>query len=216
MASDVGLVCFDLGRVLVRICRDWRHACEVAGLTPPPAERFEQHRARVHDAVCRVEVGQISPDAFCADLAPAFGLQPREAAAVLDGFTRGPYDGAVELLDELKRLGVATACLSNTNERHWQLMNDPASHTYFPFSRLTHAFASHEVKLRKPDDAIYRHVERVTGVPGEKIAFFDDVLENVEAAKRCGWQGCWIDPAPDDPLRQVRRFLAERGLRISA
>lgn len=215
MPDDVRLVCFDLGRVLVRICRDWRHACEVAGLTPPPEEQVARHRARLHDAVCRVEVGAISGRQFCEDVAPAFGLRPDDVWAVLSGFTRGPYPGAVELLDELRSLGVATACLSNTNEPHWRLMSNPASHTFFPFDRLTHAFASHQVKLRKPDDAIYAHVERATGVPGNSIVFFDDVQENVDGAKHRGWQACWIDPAPDDPLRQVRDFLRSRGIDLA-
>jgi len=212
MTHDVGLVCFDLGRVLVRICRDWRHACEVAGVAPPEVERVAEHRARIHDAVCRVEVGQIDPATFCAELAPAFGVGAHEAAAVLDAFTRGPYPGSIELLDELRARRVPTACLSNTNQRHWQLMNDPASHTYFPFDRLTHAFASHELKLRKPDEAIYAHVERAVGVAGSGIVFFDDVGENIEGAIRRDWRACHIDPAPDDPIAQVRRFLRGQGV----
>ena len=212
MPHDVGLVCFDLGRVLVRICRDWAHACGVAGRTPPPAERLAEHEARVHDAVCRVEVGQIDVVAFCAELAPAFGVQPHEASAAMDAFTRGPYPGAVGLLDELKHLGVPTACLSNTNDRHWQLMNDTSSHTYFPFDRLTHAFASHLVRLRKPDEAIYAYVERATSVPSNAIIFFDDVEANVEAARRRGWRACHINPAPDDPIPQIRSFLGEQGV----
>jgi HAD superfamily hydrolase (TIGR01509 family) len=211
MAHDIGLVVFDLGRVLVRICRDWRHACEVAGLAPPPEERVAANRARVHDAVCRVEVGQITGEQFCRELAPAFGVSVEDMTTVLHQFTRGPYPGAVELLDQLAAAGIPTACLSNTNEPHWRLMGDPASHTYFPFHKLTHAFASHLVRLRKPDDAIYAHVERATGVPSERIVFFDDVEENVEGARRRGWRACHIDPRPDEPLAQVRAFLKQQG-----
>jgi putative hydrolase of the HAD superfamily len=214
MAHDVGLVVFDLGRVLVRICRDWQHACEVAGLAPPPEERVAAHRARVHDAVCRVEVGQITGEQFCHELAPVFGVRPEDMAAVMHHFTRGPYPGAVELLDRLSASDVPTACLSNTNDPHWRLMADPSSHTYFPFHKLTHAFASHLVGLRKPDDAIYAHVERATRVPGERIVFFDDVEENVEGARRRGWRAYHIDPRPDDPLSQVRAFLARQGITL--
>jgi putative hydrolase of the HAD superfamily len=135
-------------------------------------------------------------------------------AEVMRQFTRGPYPGAVELLDALSAAGVPTACLSNTNDPHWRLMNDPVSHTYFPFHKLTHAFASHLVRLRKPDDAIYAHVERATGVPGEKIVFFDDVEENVEGARRCGWRACHVDPRPDEPLLQVRAVLRTYGIRV--
>jgi len=68
--------------------------------------------------------------------------------------------------------------------------------------------------LRKPDDAIYAHVERATGVPGGQIVFFDDVEENVEAARRRGWRACHVDPRPDDPLSQVRAFLAAQGIKL--
>jgi putative hydrolase of the HAD superfamily len=214
MAHDIGLVVFDLGRVLVRICRDWQHACEVAGLAPPPEERVAANRARVHDAICRVEVAQITGEQFCLELAPVFGVSLEDMTAVMHQFTRGPYPGAAELLDQFAAAGVPTACLSNTNESHWRLMGDPASHTYFPFHKLTHAFASHLVRLRKPDDAIYAHVERATGVPAEKIVFFDDVEDNVEAAVRRRWRGCHVDPRPDEPLPQVRAFLNRHGLSL--
>ena len=214
MPHDVGLVVFDLGNVLLRVCRDWRHACEAAGLTPPSHDVVAAARAQVHDAVCRVEVGQISGEQFCAELAPVLGVKPAEMRAVLEAFTRGPYDGAVELLDELRSLGIPTACLSNTNEPHWRLMHEPASHTYFPFDRLTHAFASHELRLRKPDEAIYAYVERATGVPATKIVFFDDVLENAEGARRRGWRACHIDVGPDEPLPQVRSYLRRQGLSL--
>jgi FMN phosphatase YigB (HAD superfamily) len=206
MPCDIQLVVFDLGRVLVRICNGWHHACEVAGVRPA-REPDAATAAELHDLVCQVEVGQIEPAEFCRRAAPAMGLRPQDVTAVWDGYTRGTYSGATELLDELKSTGVPTACLSNTNATHWALLGDRASHSYFPFDRLTHTFASHLLRLRKPDDAIYAHVERATGVPGAGIVFFDDVPENVEAARRRGWHAHRIDPAPDDPLPQIRKQL---------
>ena len=80
------------------------------------------------------------------------------------------------------------------------------------FGRLHHRFASHLLRLRKPDDAIYAHVEGATGVRGMAIVFFDDVAENVDAARRRGWHAYRIDPAPDDPLPQVRSRLRAHGV----
>jgi glucose-1-phosphatase len=212
MSRDIQLVVFDLGRVLVRICRDWRHACEVARVPAPAGELAPDTWATLHDLVCRVEVGQISTAEFCRRAAPALGLRPDQAATMWNAYTRGTYPGAVELLDELRAAGVATACLSNTNATHWALLGDPAGHSYFPFERLTYSFASHLLRLRKPDDAIYAHVESAVGVPGGAIVFFDDVPENVDAARRRGWHAYRIDPAPDDPIAQIRAALKAHGL----
>ena len=209
--GDIKLVCFDLGRVLVRICDGWSHACEVAGVRPA-REPGPAAAAALHDLVCRVEVGEIEPAEFCRRAAPEMGLRPGDVSAIWNAYTRGTYPGAAELLDELKATGVPTACLSNTNAAHWALLNDPASHSWFPFDRLTHAFASHLLRLRKPDDAIYAHVERATGTSAAGIVFFDDVPENVDAARRRGWQANRVDPAPDDPLPQVRSRLRAHGV----
>lgn len=210
--SDIQLVVFDLGRVVVRICDGWRHACEVAGVRAPARGPDPASMAALQDLICRVEVADMSPGEFCRAAAPVVGLNESDVVAMWNAYTRGTYAGATELLDEIRAAGVATACLSNTNATHWAILGDPAGHSYFPFDRLTHAFASHLLKLRKPDDAIYAQVERQTGVPGNAIVFFDDVAENVEAARRRGWHAYHVDPAPDDPLPQVRARLREHGL----
>ena len=212
MPGEIQLVCFDLGRVLVRICDDWLHACAVAGVRAPSVGPDPVARARLHGLVCRVEVADFDHDAFCREAGPVLGLSTTEVSSIWDAYTRGPYPGAVELLDDLNAAGVRTACLSNTNDNHWRLMSDPASHTYFPFDRLTHAFASHLVRLRKPDAAVYAHVEQTAGVPGESIVFFDDLPENVAAAKARGWNAYAVDPTADNPLPQIRRWLADLGV----
>ena len=73
-------------------------------------------------------------------------------------------------------------------------------------------FASHLARLRKPDEALFAHVERVAGVPAESIVFFDDLRDNVVAAERRGWRGHWIDPALDEPIGQIRHHLRAHEL----
>lgn len=48
---------------------------------------------------------------------------------------------------------------------------------------------SHEVKFIKPEEEIYREVEKVSGLPSEEHIFIDDILEYVDAAKSIGWDG---------------------------
>ena len=92
-------------------------------------------------------------------------------------------------------------------------MTNPADPNYLSLERLTHRFASHLVGIRKPDAAIYEHVERSTGVAPSSILFFDDLEANVVAAQRRGWRAHQIR-IDDDPVAQARAHL--RAARVLA
>jgi HAD superfamily hydrolase (TIGR01509 family) len=205
------LVVFDLGRVLIRICDSWRHACERAGIAVPTSELDSTADAALLELVKLSEVGRLSQEAFCAQAAPILGLTAAQVARLSDEYLLGPYPGVTELLDELNTVGVVTACLSNTNTNHWRMITDPASPNGLPVSRLDYRFASQLMGLRKPDDAIYAEVERVTGFAGEQIIFFDDLPANVDGAKVRGWNAIQI-ALDSDPVTQVRRHLREIGV----
>jgi putative hydrolase of the HAD superfamily len=162
----------------------------------------------VDEIAGRYDTGHLDLDAFARAVSPHIGMPPEDVVRLQACYLLGVYPGVTELLDEIARAGVRTACLSNTSDQHWRMMNDPASPAHLPLDRLDYRFASHLLRLRKPDEAIYAHVERVTETPGDRIVFFDDIPANVEAARRRGWHAYRIDPAPDDPLPQVRRHLA--------
>lgn len=88
---------------------------------------------------------------------------------------------------------------------------DHGCDNYCALDRLTYRFASHLAGMRKPEDRIYAHVESETRVSGERIVFFDDIMENVEAAQRRGWQAIVI--AQDgDPIAQAREHLMRLGV----
>ena len=50
-------------------------------------------------------------------------------------------------------------------------------------------FFSHEVGFIKPEEEIYRAVEKVSGFSSEEHIFIDDIIEYVDAAKKIGWDG---------------------------
>lgn len=211
-AVSVRLVVFDLGRVLVRICDDWRHACRCAGIAEPQRTPDAAALAALADLARQADRGEADAPTFATLAAPLMGLEPQQVQAISDAYILGPYDGAIDLLDALAARGVATACLSNTNDNHWRIMSDPAHRAGFPLDRLEHRFASHLVGARKPDGAIYAHVESATNTPADAILFFDDLQENIAAAETRGWRGVWIDPSLDDPVSQIRGALRAHGL----
>lgn len=204
-------MCFDLGRVLVRICDGWQHACRTGGIAVPGGEPDPAATARLHELVCLSDTGRLDLDGFAREAAPLLRLQPADVVALSNAYLLGIYPGVDELLADLASRRLPTACLSNTNANHWRIMNDPAHISAVPFARFTHRFASHLVGVRKPDAAIYEHVERTAGVPGRQLVFFDDMAENVEAARGRGWRAFQVAVGPD-PVTQMRRRLQEMAL----
>src|SRR5688572_18634147 len=211
MSNDVRLIVFDLGRVLVRICDSWDHACAVARLPVKLPPRDATVKPALHEATALMETGRIDTAEFCRRVARVFSVEPNHVHSILGCYLLGTYPGVTELLDELSGAGYVTACLSNTQTEHWNQMSDPRDRAALPMGRIRHHFASHLLGLRKPDDAIYARVERDTGFAGPQVVFFDDMLENVEAARRRGWRAHHILRERDEPVAQMREHLAEHG-----
>lgn len=208
-SSPIRLVVFDLGRVLIRICDSWQHACEVASRPGALPEADPIQRAVMHELVQLVEIGAITQEIFCQRVGRLFGANPDDIHAISEAYLRGPFEGADKLIDDLHDHGVQTACLSNTNANHWRMMTTLGSPNVLPLEKLTYQFASHLTGLRKPDAAIFNHVERHTGWGPENIILFDDAAENIDAARRQGWDGVLITDR-EAPLLQVRTALLER------
>lgn len=91
------------------------------------------------------------------------------------------YEGTETLLTELSqayRLG----CFSNNNEI-WA----PKVRDQFGLVRLFNDFfLSHELGLRKPNLAAFEYVIQQLDVEPYRIAYFDDLEENVRAAQKIG------------------------------
>jgi glucose-1-phosphatase len=205
------LVVFDLGRVLIRICDGWQHAFELAGV-PLSVEAMDASvKAHLHAGVCRIEVGDGDVMDFCREVAERLGLPLESVIRMWQGYTLEPFPGVAELIDEIHAVGAATACLSNTNAEHWRILTDLNDPQGRALAGLQHRFASHLVRARKPDPPIYAHVERETGFDPAGIIFFDDVLENVEAARQRGWRAHLVERC-ENPIPRIRDILRQEGI----
>jgi len=58
-------------------------------------------------------------------------------------------------------------------------------------------YYSHNLGLRKPEQEIYFKVQKELNVDASHIIFIDDMIDNIEAAKKCGWYGIHHDPKND-------------------
>jgi len=134
----------------------------------------------------RFELGELSGPEVLAMLRERFALRGADeelAHALGDMFTPNPP--ICELVPRLAgryRLGL----LSNTNEVHYALFRRQFASV---LDRFDHVIVSHEVRLRKPDPALFGYAQARFGLPAERMLFVDDLPANVEGARRCGWQG---------------------------
>ncbi len=204
------LVCFDLGGVLIRICSGWPEVLRRMNVTVDvdieQAIRDEAGDPLVHD----YETGRIDTDEFCRRLAGAFRVEPHVVLRAIDTWLLGPYGDIGRVIDRLHAMHIATACLSNTNARHWSHMTGEG-HAGLPLDRLTWRFASHQVGMMKPDARVYRHVERESGIEPTAILFFDDREENLAPAAARGWRTHRIDPA-GEPIARITSHLESSGV----
>ncbi|MCR5851096.1 MAG: HAD family phosphatase [Bacteroidaceae bacterium] len=111
----------------------------------------------------------------------------------------------LDLIKELRRKGYHTHLLSNTNDLHWEEIKRRylSDEGYTCADLFDHIFVSHEVHLAKPAPEIYQYALRQIGRPAAGCLFIDDTLINVEAAKREGLQGAWLDISDPNALKSI-------------
>lgn len=206
--NGIRLVCFDLGGVLIRICRTWEEGCARAGLPIRCVERRAATIRERHDVVVAYQTGRIDCDTFTRSLSEILQgeYSPEEIKSIHRAWILGDYEGVGEVINSIHDAGLDTACLSNTNHAHWrQIEQSPAT------MKLRMRLASHLLRLHKPDPAIFAAAEQRLGARGSSILYFDDLEENVIAAQEAGWKAVQVDPANRTDA-QIRSALRRHGL----
>jgi len=105
------------------------------------------------------------------------------------------------LLRTLRAKGIPVFALSNFGVGTLKL----AEQRYPVLTEFDQRFISGELRLAKPDPAIYAHLEAETGVDAEGLLFIDDRADNIDAAKARGWQGHLFEA----PEGLAKRLVAE-------
>ncbi len=208
---SVRVVCFDLGGVVVRICRSFDEAVLTAGVPLRALPKDPSFHRRRHELAELHQTGAMLAKEFHSELSAAVGglYDEAEIARVHAAIIRGEYAGITETILAIGAAGLRTACLSNTNDAHWEaLLRLPS------LQALDARHASHLWGLSKPGEAIYRRFERELSAEGRSILFFDDLPENVETALSLGWDAVQIDHT-GDTASQVRDALRSRGITLA-
>ena len=197
---DIQLAIFDLGRVVFDF--DWGRAFAVWGRYTALPEGIEE--ADLDDEVhFAFERGEISAEDFFAhvirehDLTLSFGQFEEGWNAIY-----GPAHP--EVVAALERLSgrVPVVAFTNTNELHRPAWEARFADALAHFDRV---FVSSLIGLRKPERRGFEFILESLGVEPEQALFFDDVAENVDAARALGIHGVRVGE-PGDVVRGLEGF----------
>lgn len=114
----------------------------------------------------------------------------------------------LEAVKALRSRGYHTYMLSNTNEAHWEYIEqncfpEPVSH-YFD-----DIFMSQRLGMAKPDPRFYEEVLRRIGTPAASCLFLDDTQVNCDAAAALGIHVCKTEIAKTNEQGTVVRPAQE-------
>jgi putative hydrolase of the HAD superfamily len=158
---------------------------------------FDEVKAAVHgdlELLRRFDGGAITPADFHTRVLKLIGADMPYSdffAMYNDIFTPNP--AAIDVLGRVKTSGYRLLLLSNTDPERFAFIRRT-----FPALGFFDGFVlSYELRLLKPDPAIYLAAARAAGsAPGECV-FIDDMEENVKAAMATGLAGIRYMPETD-------------------
>lgn len=158
-----------------------------------------------------LELGKIDETEFCRLMAEATGrpVTHDEAARCWQGFYSSTPLYKLHALGELRK-SYHLGLLSNTNPFMMELTDSPRlSSEGRPISSYFDSlFLSYEMKLYKPDRAIYEEALRRDNLRPEETLFVDDSIKNVEGARLAGLHALHV-PTNADWRPLLREALAE-------
>lgn len=178
----IRLLLFDVGGVVIdfdfmRAFTAWepisRLSCDEILRTFSHDLAYEQH-----------ERGDISSAEYFTHLRETLQLQddPVRIEAGWNAIFLGEISDTVAMIQAVREQ-LPCYAFTNTNPAHhdtWSIMYPGV------VSLFREVFASHRCGFRKPESGVFDYVCRRLCVPPQAILFFDDMIENVEAARRSG------------------------------
>ncbi|SDG98670.1 2-haloacid dehalogenase [Sinosporangium album] len=180
-AQCFSAVVFDIGGVIV----DWNPRYLYRKLIADSA-RMEWFLTEVCSSAWNAE--QDRGRTFAEAIEEVSGCYPQHREWIEAYWSRwpemlgGPIPGTTEVVGELKRSGTAMFAITN-----WSAETYPAAVERHPVLELFEdVVVSGEVKLTKPDPAIYHHALDRFGLSAEQALFVDDNRANTEAAAALG------------------------------
>jgi len=204
---SVRAIIFDFGNVIGFFERS-RAASNLAAFARDGFDRERAMQLLTHPQYeILYETGQMTTAEILTLMRQELGLQGADeqlAHAFADMFT--PNHAVCSLIPCLAGR-YHLALLSNTNDMHYRHFRREFA---FVLERFDQVVASHLVRLRKPDPAIYRLVQDTAGCAAEEMVFIDDLPANIEAARQMGWRTILYDRTVD-----LTQQFEQHGIELS-
>ena len=191
--GDADALLFDLGRVVINIDFAKALACWAGHAGCEPADIAS--RWVVDETYHHHERGTISDERFFDNLRRSLGIAITDEQ-FLEGWNAifaGEMEGIAPLLERAAK-HFPLYVYSNTNRPHIAYFTQVHAHTLKPFREL---YYSSSIGHRKPDAAGFDHVVGAIGKPASRIVFFDDLADNVEAARASGLKAVHVTSSRD-------------------
>jgi len=203
MKQTPSALLFDVGGVLIDVDFGRVLAAWAPHSALPPDEL--RRRFGVDEPYRRHERGELSSEAYFAHLADTLQLAatPAQLEAGWNAIFGGEILATRRLLQQAARQ-LPCHLFSNTNACHAREWLQRYPELVASVGRV---FLSHEMGLRKPERAAFAYVCDALELPPAAVLFFDDLAENVAAAREAGLQAVQA-VAPAD----VQAALREAGL----
>jgi putative hydrolase of the HAD superfamily len=183
----------DLGRVVLWFDND----VFLRKLAARARRPFEEVKAAVHrdlELIRRFDGGAVTPAGFHVRVTAAVGAEMSydEFYAIYNDIF-APNPAAIDVLARIKAAGYRTLLLSNTDPERFGFVR-----RRFPEVGFFDGFVlSYELRLLKPDPAIYLAAAARAGCAAGECVFIDDLEENVQGAVSVGLTGIVYRPETD-------------------
>jgi putative hydrolase of the HAD superfamily len=202
----ISTIFLDLGKVLI----DFDHLRAAERISnfcnKTPKEIFDLFF--VSEATILFEEGKLTPQEFFKRVKETLDLKLEYESFVPiwnDIFFLSAKNRAVYSLANTLRANYRVVLLSNINILHYEYLKQ-----YFPVFSIFHkVFASFELGVIKPDQAIYKKALDDLGVSAEDVFYTDDRPELVESAKKLG-----INSFLFTGIEQLKKDLVFSGVKI--
>ena len=191
MNTDIKLILFDLGGVLVEL----DNFPELVTGSSDVHVQQEFWRCWLNSEATRAfESGKIRFREFVTKFLDEHQLHVNQSTFI-DTFATWPkrvYEGIEDILQQLQpryQLGI----FSNNNEIHWELIIDGMGLRKY-FSRL---YSSHFIGNVKPEIEAFQYVVNDLECLPSEILFLDDNIQNVESARAVGMRSERVNGAKE-------------------